>query len=117
MKREIILIGIAFSILLAATATRSVTAQNLTTNASNAAGNMSAAVNQTGSELGKNATEAVGNASQSVNQTMNEVGKNASATGQSLLNQTAEVAKKIVSGGANVLSNISGEIKKGIGAK
>jgi hypothetical protein len=32
-------------------------------------------------------------------------------------NQTGEVAKKIVGGAANVLSNISGEIKQGVGAK
>ena len=31
-----------------------------------------------------------------------------------LLNQVGEVAKKIAIGGANVLSNISGEIKKGL---
>jgi N-acetylneuraminic acid mutarotase len=31
-----------------------------------------------------------------------------------LLNQVGEAAKKIAIGGANVLSNISGEIKKGL---
>jgi hypothetical protein len=48
---------------------------------------------------------------------MSEVGKNASDTGETLLNQTGKVTKKIVGGAANVLSNISGEIKKGIGDK
>ena len=56
-------------------------------------------------------------ASNAVNQTASEIGKNASAGGQSLLNQTGEVAKKIVGGAATVLGNISGEIKKGIGEK
>ncbi|MGA9942706.1 MAG: hypothetical protein WBP88_11995 [Nitrososphaeraceae archaeon] len=49
--------------------------------------------------------------------TASELGKNASDTGETLLNQTGEVAKKIVGGAANVLSNISGEIKQGVGAK
>jgi hypothetical protein len=48
---------------------------------------------------------------------MSEVGKNASDTGETLLNQTGKVTKKIVGGAANVLSNISGEIKLGVGAK
>ena len=38
-------------------------------------------------------------------------------TGETILNQTGEVAKKIVGGAANVLSNISGEIKEGVGDK
>ena len=49
----IFLIALAFSILLVATTTNSVMAQNLTTNASNAVGNMTAAANQTGTEHGK----------------------------------------------------------------
>ena len=69
------------------------------------------------SELGKNASNAVGNAVNSANQTAAELGKNATNTGETLLNQTGEVAKKIVGGAANVLSNISGEIKQGVGAK
>jgi type IV secretory pathway TrbL component len=53
----------------------------------------------------------------SANATMSELGKNASNTGETILNQTGEVAKKIVGGAANVLSNISGEIKEGVGDK
>ena len=56
-------------------------------------------------------------ASNAVNQTATDLGKNASSEGQTLLNQTGEVAKKIVGGAATVLGNISGEIKKGIGEK
>ena len=66
----IFLIALAFSILLVAATTRGVTAQNLTTNASNAVGNMTAAANQTGTEVAKNVSSSVGNASKSANQTM-----------------------------------------------
>ena len=134
MKKEFSFIGIALSILLVATAASSVTAQNYTKNASNAVGNASASVNQTASELGQNLSNAVGNAGQTANQTMselganasnamtntgeavnataNELGKNASDIGLTILNKTAEVGKKIVGGAADVLGNISGEMKK-----
>ena len=121
MKKELSLIGIALSILLVATTTSSVTAQNYSKNASNAVGNASASVNQTASEIGQNTSTAVGNAGQAANQTMselganasaNELGKNASDIGLTILNKTAEVGKKIVGGAADVLGNISGEMKK-----
>ena len=134
MKKELFLIGIALSILLVATTTSSVTAQNYSKNASNAVGNASASVNQTASEIGQNMSTAVGNAGQAANQTMselganasnamnntgeavnataNELGKNASDIGLTILNKTAEVGKKIVGGAADVLGNISGEMKK-----
>jgi hypothetical protein len=134
MKKELFLIEIALSILLVATTTSSVTAQNYSKNASNAVGNASASVNQTASEIGQNMSTAVGNAGQAANQTMselganasnamnntgeavnataNELGKNASDIGLTILNKTAEVGKKIVGGAADVLGNISGEMKK-----
>ena len=137
--RKLLFIGLAFSLLLIATTARSVMAQNLTTNASNAVGNMSASANKTGtemaanmsntmgnasksvnatmSELGKNASSAMNKTGESVNATANELGKNASEMGSTLLNKTGEVAKKIVGGAATVLGNISGEIKKGLGEK
>lgn len=68
-------------------------AQNLTTNASNMMGNASANVNKTASELAKNDT--LGN----------------------VLNKTGEVGKKILGGAADVVSNISEEVKQGIGQK
>jgi type IV secretory pathway TrbL component len=117
MKKELYAGTVAFMFLFLVTYTTSVNAQNVTTNASNAVGNASASVNQTASELGKNASSALNNVGASANATMSEVGKNASDTGETLLNQTGEVAKKIVGGAANVLSNISGEIKQGVGAK
>ena len=95
MKNELYAGTVAFMFLFLVTYTTFANAQNVTTNASNAVGNASASVNQTASELGKNASD----------------------TGETLLNQTGEVAKKIVGGAANVLSNISGEIKQGVGAK
>ena len=66
---------------------------------------------------GRMQANAVGNAVNSANQTVTELGKNASNTGETLLNQTGEVAKKIIGGAATVLGNISGEIKEGVGAK
>ena len=66
-------------------------AQNLTSNATNIMGNATASMNQTVSELGKNDT--LGN----------------------VLNKTGEVGKKILGGAADVVSNISEEVKEGIG--
>ena len=70
-------------------------AQNVTTKASDVMRNASAEVHDTASELGKNASEA----------------------GQAILNKSAEVGKKIVGGAADVVSNISQEVKQGVGAK
>ena len=139
MNKELSVLGITMSILLLAITTSSVTAQNYTTNASNAVGNASASVNQTASEVGQNMSNAVGNAGQAANQTVselgtnasnamnktgeavnataNELGKNASDMGSTILNKTGEVAKKIIGGAATVLGNISGEIKQGVGGK
>ena len=55
MNKELSVLGITMSILLFAVTTSSVTAQNATTNATNAVGNASASVNQTASEFGTNA--------------------------------------------------------------
>lgn len=67
-------------------------AQNLTSNATNMMRNASAGLNQTASELGKNDT--LGNA----------------------LNKTGEVGKKIPGGAADVVNNISEEVKEGVAA-
>ena len=117
MKKELYAGTVAFMFLFLVTYTTSANAQNLTTNASNTGGNASESINQTASELGTNASDALNNAGASANATMSELGKNASNTGETILNQTGEVAKKIVGGVANVLSNISGEIKEGVGDK
>ncbi|MFZ0627905.1 MAG: hypothetical protein WAM16_01235, partial [Nitrososphaeraceae archaeon] len=59
-------------------------AQDLSTNASNAAGNMTASANQTASELGQNASTAVNRTGES----LEELGKNASEVGGNILNKT-----------------------------
>jgi hypothetical protein len=92
MKKELIMFGATLSILLLATSTNSLMAQNATPNASNATGNMTASANQTASELGKNASE----------------------VGGSVLNKTGEAAQKVGAGAAGILGNITGEIKEGI---
>ena len=112
MIKGILLVTAAF-VLLAGLTTHFTMAQNVTTNATNAMKNVSSAA----SETGQNASNAMGNASATANQTMSEAGKNATETGQNMLNQAGEVGKKIGSGAADVLSNISGEIKKGLDGK
>jgi hypothetical protein len=112
MNKELTVLGITISILLFAITTSSVTAQNATTNATNAVGNASASVNQTASEVGTNASNAMNKTGEAVNATANELGKNASDIGSTILNKTVEVGKKIVGGAATVLGNISGEMKK-----
>lgn len=67
-------------------------AQNMTSGGMNMMGNATANMTQTASELGKNDTL------------------------ENVLNTTGEVGKKIVGGAADVVSNISEEIKEGIGA-
>ena len=63
--RKLLFIGLAFSLLLIATTARGVMAQNVTTNASNAVGNMSASANKTGTEMAANMSNTMGNASKS----------------------------------------------------
>lgn len=59
-------------------------------------------------------SKAAANMSASANQTASELGKNASEVGGEILNKTGEAAKSVGIGVADVLSNISGEIKEGI---
>jgi len=92
MKKELI-IGTMTLLAIAVIYTPIGYPQNLTTNASNMMGNASANVNKTASELAKNDT--LGN----------------------VLNKTGEVGKKILGGAADVVSNISEEVKQGIGQK
>jgi len=100
---------------------------------------MTKAANQTASELGQNASsvmnkegDKVGSELGKLKQNMSnvgtelgqnmsnvgtELGQNMSNVGTGLLNQTEEAAKKVGNGAADVLSNISGEIKEGINGK
>ena len=59
-------------------------------------------------------SKAAAKMSASANQTASELGKNASEVGAEILNKTGEAAKKVGIGAADVVSNISGEIKEGI---
>jgi hypothetical protein len=77
MKKEFYVGGIIPLFVFAQIYVSTASAQNVTTNVSEAAGNASAGVNQTGS----NVSEAAGNASAGVNQTASELGKNASEVG------------------------------------
>jgi len=63
-------------------------------------------------------TPTLGNAAESsANITLGKLGQNTSETTSGLLNKTEEVAKKVIGGAADVVTNITGEIKKGVGAK
>jgi hypothetical protein len=90
MKKEFYVGGIiplfVFALIYASTAS----AQNVTTNVSEAAGNASAGVNQTGSELGKNASE----------------------VGGQILNKTEDVGKKLAGGLGSLLGNASEKLKE-----
>ena len=74
MNKELVVLGVTMSILLFAITTSSVTAQNATTNVTNAPGNATKTANATASEVGKNVTNAPGNATKTANVTASEVG-------------------------------------------
>jgi len=125
VNKIILFIGLMMSILAIAISANQIMAQNVTTNASNVAGNMTGTSNQTASELGQNASSLLNNAGEKVGSALGEVkqnvsnvgtelGQNASNVGTDILNQTEEALKKAGTGAADVLSNISGEIKEGI---
>lgn len=128
MNKKLLFMSGTMSILILAISANSIFAQNVTTNASNAAGNMTAAANQTVSELGQNASSALNNTSEKVGSALgelkqnvsnvgSELGQNASNVGTDILNKTEDALKKAGTGAADVLSNISGEIKEGINGK
>ena len=122
MNKELIVIGAMISVLVFTTSANNSYAQNATANASNPAGNMTVSAKQGASEIGQNTsainrTELAQNASSALNisnMSIGEMGKNASEIGGDILNKTGETAKKVGIGAADVLSNISGEIKQGI---
>ena len=110
MTKQLIVLG-AMVLMLTFTATTSnLNDQNATTNASNAAGNMTSAVNRTAAEAGQNASVAANKTGEA----LQEFGKNASEVGGEILNKTGEAAQKIGAGAAGVLGNLTGEIKEGI---
>lgn len=97
------------------TTTNNLSAQNATTNASYAAGSLMDSVNH--SKLGQNASLVLNKAGEEVRSTLNQLGQNMSNVGSGILNETEETAKKVGIGAADVLSNISREIKEGINGK
>jgi len=64
-----------------------------------------------------NTSVPLGNLTASTNTTLGQLGQNASEVAPGLLNKTGEVAKKIIGGAADVVTNITSEIKEGVGAK
>jgi RNA processing factor Prp31 len=108
-------------LMLTFTSTNYSNAQNATANDSYAAGSLMDSANQTTSELGQNASTVLNKAGEEVGSTLNQLGQNmsdvGSEIGSEILNETKETAKKVGIGAADVLSNISGEIKEGITGK
>ena len=100
----IFLIALAFSILLVASTTKGVTAQNLTTNASNTVGNMTGSANQTGTEVTKNVSSSVGNASKSANQTMTS-NNSSSLGGNTSLTGSAQQLSTVLGNNSEILAN------------
>jgi ElaB/YqjD/DUF883 family membrane-anchored ribosome-binding protein len=128
MNKKLLFMGVIMSILVIAISTNQIMAQNVTTNASDAAGNVTAAANQTASELGQNASSvlnsagdklgsALGEVKQNVSNVGTELGQNMSGVGTEILNKTEDALNKTGTGAADVLSNLSGEIKEGINGK
>ena len=113
MKKELIIGTVTFVLAIALIYMPTGYAQNLTTNASNAAGNATASANQTASELGQNASLAINKTGES----LGKIGKNATEIGGDILNKTGEGVKGFLGGAADVVSNISEEVKEGVGKK
>ena len=66
MNKELIISGALILMLVLTTSANNLSAQNVTTNTSNAAGNMTASANQTASELGQNASSALNRTGESL---------------------------------------------------
>jgi hypothetical protein len=136
--------GLLFFAALALYISTCVFAQNVTSNMSSAAGNQtvgnqSSPVNMSAGAVGSseqlsqvlgnntqlignktaigNTSVPLGNLTASTNKTLGQLGQNASEIAPGLLNKTGEVAKKIIGGAADVVTNITSEIKEGVGAK
>ena len=110
MNQKLTIVGATLLMLALTTSTGSLSAQNVTTNASNAVGNMTASANQTASELGQNAQSELNKTGEA----LEEFGKNATEVGGDILNKTGEAAQKIGAGAAGVFANLTGEVKEGI---
>ncbi len=118
MNKRFIIIGATILIMTLTTSPNNLSAQNATTNASYAAGSLMASANQTTSELGQDVSAVLNKTGEEVGSTLKELGQNMSEVGSEIgsgiLNETEKTAKKVGIGAADVLSNISGEIKEGV---
>ena len=127
MFKELIMIGA--SILMLVLTLTNYLSTHATINDSNTAGNMTALVKQTSTEVGHNVSTAMNETGEEVSTAMNETGEEVRSTlnqlghnlsdvgseiGAEILNETEKTAKKVGIGAAEVLSNISGEIKEGL---
>ena len=140
----LLITGLLFFAALALYTSTYVFAQNVTWNMSSAAGNQtggnqSSPVNTSSGAIGSseqlsqvlgnntqlienktaigNTSVPLGNLTASTNTTLGQLGQNATEIAPGLLNKTGEVAKKIIGGAADVVTNITSEIKEGVGAK
>jgi len=128
MYKKLLFTASMLSILILAYSINHIMAQNATKNASNTAGNMTTSAAHAASKLGQNASSVMdraadklgfelGRLKQNMSTAGTELGQNMSTVGTDLLNKTEEAAKKVGNGAADILSNISGEIKEGINGK
>jgi hypothetical protein len=117
MNKTIVIIANTILMITFTTLPNNLGAQNVTNNDSYATGSLMASANQTTSELGQNASLVLNKAGEEVGSTLNQLGQNFSDVGSEILNETEITAKKVGIGAADVLSNISAEIKEGITGK
>jgi hypothetical protein len=121
MNKAFVIIAATILMMTFTTSQNNLSAQNVTKNDSYATGSLMASANHTTSELGQNASLVLNKAGEEVGSTLNQLGQNlsdvGSEVGSQILNETEKTAKKVGIGAADVLSNISGEIKEGITGK
>ena len=120
MNKTIVIIA-ATILMIITTLPNYLGAQDATENDTYATGSIMASANQTTSEIGQNASLVLNKAGEEVGTTLNQLGQNlsdvGSEIGSEILNETENTAKKVGIGAADVLNNISGEIKEGITGK
>ena len=121
MNKAFVIIASTILMMTFTPSPNNLSAQNVTKIDSYATGSLMASANQTTSELGQNASLVLNKAGEEVGSTLNQLGQNlsdvGSEMGSEILNETEKTAKKVGIGAADVLSNISGEIKEGLTGK
>lgn len=121
MNKKVVIIPATILMITITALPNNLGAQNVTKNDSYATGSLMASANQTTSELRQNASLVLNKAGEEVGSTLNQLGQNlsdvGSEIGSEILNETERTAKKVGIGAADVLGNITGEIKEGITGK